>query len=373
MTYRVVHCGTGESGKHGLRGIINRPDLELVGLYVNTPSKVGVDAGDLCGAPKTGIVGNPDIEAILDLGADCLCYMAEGVARADAAVDDVVRFLERGTNVVTVSLLNYANPAAAPEAGARRLREACERGGSTLFDTGTDPGVCTWQMAALLLSAADEVNQVRIQELFDYNHYENPWLLQDVMGFGQPVDYQAPLFLPQANMQDYFTGYLYGLADALGVKVDDIRLTHDVRPTERPIETSIGAIDAGLVAAVRFEVTAYVEGHPLLVTEHVSRLADDVAPEWPKCSVPGFHCYRVAVDGSPPFSAEWLFDRNDPEGDTGAESAGAMHAVNAIPKVIAAPAGHVSWADLGLFTTRNVRLGPRRVPDRASRWPSESR
>ena len=372
MSHRVVHCGTGQTGRHGLRGIINHPDLELVGLYVNTPSKIGVDAGELCGTGATGIVGTADIEEILALEPDCMSYMAEGVARFDEALADVVRFLEAGINVVTCSLLHYANPASAPAAGAQRLREACEKGQASVFDTGTDPGVCTWQMAAMLLGAADEVAEVRIQELFDYNHYDNPWLLHDVMGFGQPMDYEAPLFHPDAGMQEYFTGYLYALADSLGVEIDEIRMTHDARPTERTIDTAIGTVEAGSVGAIRFDVTAYVGGHPLLVNEHVSRLADDVAPDWARCSVPGSHCYRVAISGSPPFSCEWLFDRNDPEGDVAAEANGAMHAVNSIPQVIAAAPGHVDWTKLGAFSSRNVRLAPRVVPDRPAPWPSEA-
>lgn len=370
MTYRVVHCGTGEAGRHGLRGVINHPDLELVGLYVNTPSKIGADAGDLCGAPKTGILGTNDIEAIVNLKADCMSYMAEGLARAEGAIDDIVRFLESGTDVVTCSLLHHTNPATAPEPAASRLREACERGGSTLYCTGGDPGVCTWQMAAMLLSAAGQVNQVRIQALWDYNHYENEWLLREVMGYGQEPNFDAPLLRPEARLQDYFTGYMYWLAESLGAKVDEMVLTHERAVTDRPIETTIGTINAGLVAAVRYEVTAMVEGHPLIVYEHIARLADDIGPGW-AAPVPGYHAYRVAVDGSPPLLVEWLFDRSDPEGDLGQEAVTALHPVNAIPSVVAARSGHLSWADLGPYTTRNVRLAPRPIPDQPPRWPGQ--
>ena len=36
MVVRVVHWGTGNTGRPGLRGIIDHPDLELVGLYVHS-------------------------------------------------------------------------------------------------------------------------------------------------------------------------------------------------------------------------------------------------------------------------------------------------------------------------------------------------
>ena len=43
--YRVIQWATGHVGIHALKGIINRPDLELVGLCVSSPDKVGRDAG----------------------------------------------------------------------------------------------------------------------------------------------------------------------------------------------------------------------------------------------------------------------------------------------------------------------------------------
>ena len=50
MVYRVIQWGTGNVGTHALRAIIERDDLELVGLRVYSPDKVGKDAGELVGA-----------------------------------------------------------------------------------------------------------------------------------------------------------------------------------------------------------------------------------------------------------------------------------------------------------------------------------
>ena len=43
---RVIAWGTG-GGRDGLKMIIQHTDLELVGAYTSSPSKVGVDAGAL--------------------------------------------------------------------------------------------------------------------------------------------------------------------------------------------------------------------------------------------------------------------------------------------------------------------------------------
>ncbi len=52
---RVVQWATGAVGLAQLREVVDRPDLELVGLFVYDPAKVGVDAGTLVDRPPTGI------------------------------------------------------------------------------------------------------------------------------------------------------------------------------------------------------------------------------------------------------------------------------------------------------------------------------
>ena len=52
-TYRVVAWSTGNVGRHVIAGIDARTDLELVGLWVSNPDKVGKDAGELAGLDRT--------------------------------------------------------------------------------------------------------------------------------------------------------------------------------------------------------------------------------------------------------------------------------------------------------------------------------
>lgn len=76
MTYRVIQWGTGNVGRHALRTIVGRPSLELVGVRVYNPDKVGIDAGEIVAAPATGVQATDDVSAILALDADCVSYSA---------------------------------------------------------------------------------------------------------------------------------------------------------------------------------------------------------------------------------------------------------------------------------------------------------
>jgi 4-hydroxy-tetrahydrodipicolinate reductase len=84
--YRVAQWATGDTGKRALREVIRHPAMDLVGVLTYNPGKDGVDAGDLCGEPPTGIKATTDRKAVQSLGADCVVYMPRatgtGVSRA---------------------------------------------------------------------------------------------------------------------------------------------------------------------------------------------------------------------------------------------------------------------------------------------------
>src|SRR4029453_14296770 len=50
----VAVWSAGGIGSIAIRAIQRRPDLELVGVWVHTPEKVGRDAGELTGAARPG-------------------------------------------------------------------------------------------------------------------------------------------------------------------------------------------------------------------------------------------------------------------------------------------------------------------------------
>ena len=137
MTTRVVHWGTGNTGRLALRGVLQHPDLELVGCYVHTPAKVGRDAGELVGLPPAGVVTTDDVDALLALDADCLCYLGDGIGpRAAGAVEEMSRFLRAGCNVVSTSLNQLVYPKTAAPELFDPLEAACRAGGTSFFNNG---------------------------------------------------------------------------------------------------------------------------------------------------------------------------------------------------------------------------------------------
>ena len=77
MTLRVVEWSTGTVGRHAIAGIDTRPDLELVGVWVSDPAKVGRDAGELAGLGRElGVIATNDRDALIALKPDCIVHTA---------------------------------------------------------------------------------------------------------------------------------------------------------------------------------------------------------------------------------------------------------------------------------------------------------
>src|SRR5262249_5867827 len=141
MSRRVIQFSTGNVGQHSLRALIERPDLELVGVHASSPGKIGQDAPQLCGLDEpTGITPTGDIDALGALGADRVVYTSQAETRPKEALADLTKFLRAGTNVVGTSFVWMVAPEQADSWLQDPLREACIAGDSTLYINGVDPG-----------------------------------------------------------------------------------------------------------------------------------------------------------------------------------------------------------------------------------------
>src|SRR4051812_18864665 len=166
MTRRVIQFSTGNVGVRALRTIIERPDLELVGVHAASPDKIGHDAADLCGLDEpTGVIATNDIDALVDLRADCVVYTSQAETRPREAIAEMNRFLSAGTNVVGTSFVWMVAPEQADDCLRKPLEAACAAGDSTLYINGIDPGFSGDPLIYPALSLAARATAVTVQEI----------------------------------------------------------------------------------------------------------------------------------------------------------------------------------------------------------------
>jgi hypothetical protein len=114
----------------------------------------------------------------------------------------------------------------------------------------------------------------------------------------------------------------------------------------------MGTFEAGTLGGFRFEVQAIVDGKPKLVVEHITRITDSTAPQWPKPEKQGYH--QVRISGHPDIVL--TVECEDAEGNHagGGNAAAAARIVNALPTLCKAKPGVVSGAELPLIVGRGL-------------------
>lgn len=344
----MIQWATGTVGVHAVPAIAAHPDLRLAGLWVHSESKVGRDAGEICGGAPVGVLATNDSAGLLAGDADCVCYMAHSDIRPDEVVEDLARMLEAGKNVVNTSFVPLLYPKAAGPGVLERLEAACLAGGTSLYTSGIDPGYGNAGIAIGALALCKDVTSVRMAEIVNYATWDNPFTMFEIMGFGKPSPSESLLLAPGS------TALAWGpvielVAAALDVSLDEIIEHHDVLRADEPFEIASGRIETGTISAMRFEVSGMVGGRPRIVVEHVTRLRDEDAPDWRRG-----HGYLIDIDGDP--SVKLSLELSSPNGDHNYAGclATAMHVVNAIPAVCDAEPGVLSFLDLPVYTARHL-------------------
>jgi 4-hydroxy-tetrahydrodipicolinate reductase len=246
-------------------------------------------------------------------------------------------------------MMNLINPASASPKLVGALEAACREGRTTLFTNGIDPGFSGDLMPLAALSLCERVERIRVQELADYGtHPDESWAIP--FGFGKPLDWPAPILSPGVPTL-FWGGMVRLLADALHVTLDAVNETTDRFVATQRFEVPMAVIEAGTVAAIRFEVAGIVAGRSVISAEHVTRTRADQAPDWPKPPAGHGSVHRVAIEGAPSLTLDLTLETG--AWGRGGVLATAMRIVNAIPAVCDAPPG--------LITTLDLPIAPRRI------------
>ena len=185
----------------------------------------------------------------------------------------MIRLLESGKNVVTP--VGWIYPFRSHDVAA--VEAACRAGDATLHGTGINPGGITEQIPLLLSAFCKDIRHVRAEEFSDIRTYDTEFIVRDVMLFGKtPEEARASPML--AILGDGFGQSIDMVADALGVTLDpEKRTTHEMAVTTVDLDTPVGVIETGTVAAQRFTWEGLIDGEPFM-TVRVNWLMGEERP-----------------------------------------------------------------------------------------------
>jgi hypothetical protein len=349
MTIRVVQWGSGNVGRQSMAAVAVRSDMELVGLLVTNPGKVGVDIGSLAGIDPLGVVATDDVDEIVALDADVVLHMPlPSLVHGDdpdADMTNFCRLLASGKHVVTT--VGYMYPAVYGPEVMDRLDAACREGGSAFHGTGANPGWFGDLLPLLLSGLSLHIDQIAVTEISNFQFYPSPEIMFDMMNFGcTPEEFEAKAVRHRGWLDGLFTEAVQMVADGVGAPVDEVTSDMTTWLTDKDLPTAAGDVAAGTVAGQRYMWSAIVNGQPFVTQETVWRMHADAAPDWPRGD------WSITVSGNPDMhiSLPHSWNRNV-LGSTGA------HAINAVPYLMEAGAGVKTFLDLPLVAGRGAFAG----------------
>jgi hypothetical protein len=326
MAYRVIQWATGGVGRAAIEGVLGHPDLELVGAWVHSPDKEGVDLGTLVGREPLGVAATGEVAALLATEADCVLYSP---FMADPSM--VRAILESGKNVVT------------------------PLGWLTLHGTGIHPGGITERFPLMISALSGSITHVRAEEFSDIRTYGAPDVIRDWMLFAKTPEEARTSIMGDA-LGAGFGQSVRMVAAELEFDIDpELRTTHEMAVATAPIDSPIGLIEPGLVAAQRFGWEALVDGEPVVPAAVNWLMGEEhLEPAWE--FGPAGERFEVEVTGDP--GCLTTFKKLHPETVAAGLRrnpgivATAMHCVNAVPYVCAAEPGLMTYLELPLVAGR---------------------
>ena len=355
-TYKVIQFGAGATGKFALHAILTHPLLKLMGLGVHSARKEGRDAGSFCRLPDTGVIATRDREALFALDADCVSFMPWDSPAGDVLLEDshsgqmftlLCALLASGKNVVASAPNSLVYPPHLGPKTMERLQQACATGNSSFLYTGISPGFIPDRLVLALTQISARIDSIAVREIMNYADYGDRDMVMGLLGFGRdPKAFDTTALL--GSFARSLGGSVAMVADGIKAQLDNITMDVEFALAPWGFEIATGRIEEGTIAAERIRASGIRNGKARIVAEHITRVSNDVAPDWPRFGVGDTEGYQVEIHGAPSMKVEFelgAFGRN-PMADAGWAVGGNLS--NSIVSVCDAPAGVQTFMDLPL-------------------------
>lgn len=322
---RVVQYGMGPIGCQCVRQMSQRAGIEIVGGIDIDPAKIGQDLGDIAqvGRPLGCAVSSDARSLLAEMRPDIVVHTT--LSTLATIQDQLIEIIEAGLNVVTTceeaAYPKLQNPQLAADLDALARKHQV-----TILGTGINPGFAMDAIAIALTAPCRHVREVFVHRTVDAGERRLP--LQRKVGAGVTVaefeERKAARTIKHVGQPESVAL----IAAALGWKLDDIEETLEPVIAERALTTEFLTVQPGQVAGIHQVAVGRIGDHtPIKLVldmyvgalepgEHIVLRGEDVI----ETHIKGIH------------------------GDT----ATAAVVINALPRVIEAPAGFLTMADLPL-------------------------
>src|SRR5262249_53087356 len=204
---------------------------------------------------------------------DCVLYMPRVLD-----MDDLVKFAEAGTNIVSTCVELYNGASGLSDADRARLNAACARSGASVYATGSSPRFITDALPFALLSLQRRVDSIEINEYANLSQRDSPHMLFEQMGYGKPLAAfggGAPIVQPLPVPPPASV-----IAKAAGLSVDSWTSTTEVAAARKTTKILAGTIQAGTVGCLRITNAGQRNGKDVIRFRYNWYATKELDPAW---------------------------------------------------------------------------------------------
>jgi len=323
---RVVQFGVGPIGASIARLAREKTSLEIVGAIDRDPAKAGRDLGEVAGAPDApwGVAISARAPAALDQPVDVVLHATS--SGLEDVMDELLACISAGCCVVS-TCEELAYPFRKHPELSAKLDAAAKEEGVAIVGAGVNPGFVMDKLVLTLAALAQRVDSAKAVRVVDAAKRRLPLLRKIGAGLA-PEEFRAQV-AAGAIKHHGLPESVAMVADGLGFVLDDISETIEPVIAEEAVKTEFLAVAPGQVAGVR-QLARGISGGKEKILLELKMYAGAKRPT-----------DTVELKGEPDISL------TIPGGAHG-DIATAAVAINAIPAILAAPAGLRTVRDLPL-------------------------
>lgn len=334
--YRVVQCYTGGVGAEILRRMAGHPLMELVGVLVHDPAKVGQDAGVMVGSAPNGVMTTDSLDEIVALKPDGAIWSGKTYD-----VDAYARLLEAGINLYT-GMGGYFIEGEPEEP---KLAAAADKGQASFCAGGNIPGLISDVLPLFISGYTGRIRQIRAWQRNHVAGNHSLFQLSELLGIGRPPGASAAIERINQGWIKVATQGSRMVAKGMGLHWESARLAdveYALAPHDTVLPASGLAIAKGTVAGIRWTLAAGADGQEFyrLINEQTAMLG--LGEDWRQTlDAPP---WRVEIDGEPPLIGTFGWGAGAEPGHANT-LLNAARAMNLLPQVIRARTGLLTVLD----------------------------
>ncbi len=335
---RVVSFGVGVIGSAVVKTMVEKKSdwIDIVGAIDSDPSKTGKDLGVVAGLDKScGVLVSNKIERTLaETKPDIVVHTTSSYL--SSVEQQLIDIATQGVDIVSsCEELSYAS--VVDQKIANELDSIAKENDVSILGTGINPGFVMDALPIALTAPCISINSIHVARQMNAATRRIPF--QKKIGAGmKPDEFKDALSSGKISGHVGLSQSISMLADSIGWKLEQIEVrTPEPVILDRKVSSDWIAVEAGMVAGTRQKALGIIRGKFAITYDFAAYIG---APE---------EFDAVEISGNPTVSF-----KSNPciNGDAGTIAM----LINMIPRVLEAPPGLLTMADLRLPRAANMPL-----------------